>query len=189
MDASLLVALSPWKVWEPFPRERVDAALARWPIDRPREWGHTNMVLIDFLTPAALMAVLTATLRGEAWAAGIFLRPPLDPRFDAIRVVEQAKRSRWGVAVRVDRKDPAARQVDALLGLHATLLRQRSPAMWRALDAKARHGTASAAAGALGCSQQAVSKHLRQSSRAATSQTRVVLEALLAARRPEDADH
>lgn len=182
MEASLLVALSPWKAWEPFPHDRVDAALARWPTDRPRQWGHTNMVLIDFLPPAALLAILDATLRGDAWAAGVFLRPPLDPRFDAIRVVEQAKRSRVGVAVRVDRKDPAVRQVGALLGLHATLLRQRSPATWRALDAKAKCGTASAAAEALGCSQQAVSAHLRRSNRGATSQTRIVLEALLAAR-------
>ena len=189
MDASLLVVLVPWRrqadagrfaPWDWSIQERIDRALRPWPTDRRRQQGNVGgLVLLDFLTPAAVLAVFDAALRADAWAAGLILRPASDPRMEAGYVAKHAKRSPWGVAVRTDRRDQTARQVDAALAAHATLLRQRTPATWRALDAVAEHRTATAAANALGCSQQAVSAHLARSNRIATSQTRVVIEALL----------
>lgn len=156
--------------------------LARWPVDRPRRSRHCGLLLVDALPVPALFAVLSAVLRGQDWACGVFLRPPADPRFAATRLIQEARRSPWGVAVRRDPTDPAVRNVHAALGPYATLLRQRSPAVWTAVDAVARHGTATAAAAELGCAQQTISRHLAKANLVATGQTRVVVEALLAAR-------
>ncbi len=161
---------------------RVEGALARWPVDRPRISRHAGLLLVDALPPRAMFAALAVVLRGDAWACGVFLRPPTDPRLSATHLIGEARKSAWGVAVRRDPSDPAALPVHAALGPHATLLRQRSEAVWTAVDAVSVHRTATAAARELGCAQQTVSRHLARADLAAAAQTRVVVEALLAAR-------
>ncbi len=162
--------------------ERVEQVLRRWPVDRPRISRHLDLLLVDALPTPAMLAVLAAAMRGEGWACGVFLRPPCDPRLAATRVIEDARRSPWGVAVRRDPADRASVTVNAALAPHVTLLRQRSAAVWAALDAVAVHRTATAAARELDCSQQTVSRHLARANCAAVAQTRLVVEALLAAR-------
>lgn len=146
-------------------------------------------MLVDSVPVGAMLALLSALCRGDDWAIGIHLDAPLDPRMASLRIASAAKRSPWGVSVRVERGQVAFRtgdfartaSLDATLAMHATLLRQRSPACWRALDAVAEHGTATAAAAALGCSQQSISAHLKRSNHLATARTALAIETLLAA--------
>lgn len=161
--------------------QRVDAALERR-ASGARRSGSFGIYLIDLLTPLALLDVIGAAARGNEWAIGVILQPPRDPRFAATRLIPEMRRSPWGAAVHQDRHDPAASPIHAALAPHVTLLRQRSPANWRALDARASHRTATAAAQELGCSQQTMSRHLDRSNRLATANTARVIEALLQSR-------
>lgn len=177
----------------------MEAALQRWPHVAARVRGHASggmgVAIVDGVLPTALVAILSAVCRGDDWAVGIHLDPPPDPRMAALRIAEQATRSPWGVAVRVERGTGAFRtgdaartaSLDATLAMHTTLLRQRSEACWRALDAIAEHGTATAAAAALGCSQQAVSAHLARANHLATARTALAVETILAAPRSDPA--
>lgn len=179
-DPFLLLAAGPWRG---APDSQLLEALLRKRFPHARVGRHQSMLLVDLLTPRAVLAMLDLAARGDAWAFALCLKVPSDPRFSLTRVIEQARRSPVGLAVRRDRTDPAVAPVDAALSTHLALLRARRPAAWRAIDATRAHGTATAAAAHLGCSQQAVSRQLARSHLRITNQTATVLTALLDAPR------
>lgn len=198
MDSTFLVTVSPRRA-DPFfdpiaTRSRMADALARWPglARRVRANNSQDVVAlyVGMVPPAAMVALVTAMCRGEEFAVGVHLTAPAAPQFAALRIAAEAQRSQHGLAVRIDRGQAAFRSgehavtvaLSTSMTMYAALLRGRSPRCWIALDAVAEHRTATAAAAALGCSQQAVSAHLKRSNHTATARILVVVETILAAR-------
>lgn len=170
-------------------KTRVHDVLSPWPDAQARVRGHAGgqrhdrstltLVLADTLPSQAMLALVQMACRGDDFAVGIHLDPPPDPRLASIATARASRSTPWGAAVRSTPATETAAALDAALSMYATLLRQRSPLCWRALDALASHGTATAAAAALGCSQQAVSAHLKRSNAAATDRIALVVQQLL----------
>jgi hypothetical protein len=145
----------------------------------PRFHHHDREVFVDLLNLPGLLAALQVGCRGSDWACAVFLLPTPNPTSAGLRVLRQARRVPWGVKVRRDHRDPRVDAVQATLGLHVTTLRQRTERQWAAIDAVRRCGSATAAAAELGCSVQAVSKHVRLSHLRATFGTGTILHTLL----------
>ncbi|MDO9357262.1 MAG: hypothetical protein Q7T55_26430 [Solirubrobacteraceae bacterium] len=142
-------------------------------------------LLVGRLSTDGLLSAIDIGARGRAWALIILFEPQPMPIRMVDRLLPKAQRRPTGLLVRLDPRRPRAGLIDTVLQLHAALLRARSEATWRAVDARRRHRTHTAAAVELGCSMQAVSKHVREGHLEATAGTRAVLAALLKSPEPQ----
>lgn len=179
----MLVGFEVWR-GQPSTRElagRFDDILKRDGSVEPRFIFTPGGLLVRRLSPAGLMACLDIGLRGQEWLAAVCLRDPVMPRRTVPPVLRRARRLPTGLAVRVDHRDAAVPHATAVLQLHAAVLRSRRPAAWRVIDAVTAHGSATAAAAALGVSVQAVSKQVRAGQVHATRHTAAVIGELVAA--------
>lgn len=149
----------------------------------PRVAVQHDVVTVDLLTATSLCRALDVAGRGRAWAMALLVNLPRAPLMIARQTLEQAEGTPWGLAIRQDRWEPSVAPVAAVLALHLSILRSRTPTMWRAIDAAQRHGSAVAAARHLDVSHQAVSRQLRAAHLRATATTPAALAAALAAAR------
>lgn len=128
----------------------------------------------------ATLDALLVVLRDGHWQAGLGVGAVEEPLPDSVRVARgpallaaraAVGRARRRAPVRVAVSAPAAptraAEAEAVAGLVGTLVRHRTPAQWRIVDAVDAAGTQRAAARALGVSPQSVSQTLAASAIAA----------------------
>jgi hypothetical protein len=211
---TILAMFAPWATTEPIGelRRQLETRLTDRPEGRPRfslragpapstTRGSANsakpprrvsngdargaLLLVDLLSPPALLVALDVAMRGDAWACGIWLTPPANPHFSAVRLTPHARNAPAGITIAERHQHLGAarsntRAIEAVLAAHTALLRSRRPAAWAAIDAVREHGSARAAADHLGCAHQTVSRHLRRNQVAVTRGTIWALQTLLA---------
>ena len=183
--ATLLLAVArrdrqAWMV-EPEVTTRITTRLDALAVDGHtlRTSNHNGIALFDLLTPRQLLGAMSIVASRPDLVCGAWIAPPINPRFASVRLMERARLSGIGFAIANDPHDGSALPVGALLSLHLTVLRARTPAQWAAADALFRHGSKVEAGRALGVTHQAVSKALKRGGIEATARTELALVALL----------
>lgn len=160
--------------------ERGSAANAAAGMPAPTLVPHMGLALLHGLTPSALLSALGTVTRDPALVACVWFVPPTQPSFSATREIPRARRSPTGLHFPRWPLDGSAEGAAAVVSLHAAVLRARTPAQWRTVEALARHRTQTAAAMVLGCSHQAVGRTARRANAGVTGKTITALAPLVA---------
>ncbi|MDO9354164.1 MAG: hypothetical protein Q7T55_10740 [Solirubrobacteraceae bacterium] len=111
--------------------------------------------------------------------AAVWLRLPSQRELATKRAIRQAREAPYGIVVARGPATPTTTVAAALLSLHVAVLRGRTPAQWRTIDARRRNQNVNKTAAALDCTHQTVSRSLARSGLSTTNHTRSALVALL----------
>lgn len=145
--------------------------------------------MADSLSPSAVVSILDFVGEDEDLFAGVWLRSPNQLFAGARRLAERAELSPVGLCVHAAPDARLAAAASALLTLHMTLMRRRTPTQHRVAAAYRLHGTVTAAARALDCSHQSAGKTLERAGVHATARTRDAFRALFEIAAREYASH